>query len=121
MQTVSTYGSILNFLFIFEKIKNEIFILFKHVIWRAYCFLYFYHQVPLYKRLENATQSLTKMPSHVSLLVFEDNISMEDLALAIAFCLALGISCVSICTRSGKLNSQISYPIIFPIVSLCII
>ena len=48
------------------------------------------------------SKALSKLPLHLGIVILEDDISFADIANIVVWCMAMGISCISIYDRSGK-------------------
>ena len=53
-------------------------------------------------QLENDSKLLKKLPIHIGILVGEDEVSFADIANMILWCMAMGVSYISIYDRNGK-------------------
>ena len=56
----------------------------------------------IHNHYKHDSQSLKKLPLHVGLVVLEDDISYHDIANILVWCMALGISYMSVYDRAGK-------------------
>ena len=56
-------------------------------------------------KLRTDSKSLKRLPLHVGIVIVEDEISFVDLANILLWCMAMGISYISIYDATGKNNS----------------
>ena len=60
-------------------------------------------------KIHSDAKTLDKLPIHLGILVVEDEVSFKDLANIILWCMAMGISYVSIYDRNGKFKTLLNH------------
>ncbi|XP_077976949.1 dehydrodolichyl diphosphate synthase complex subunit Nus1-like isoform X2 [Glandiceps talaboti] len=63
-----------------------------------------YHPKRTRMKLKNDSKTLKKLPLHIGIVVVEDDVSFPDISNIVVWCMALGISFISLYDTAGEVN-----------------